>query len=208
MAVENTTGGPYEPLAEVYEEYTQDILLGQPFDRAMMAAFAELVGDGTVLDAGCGPGYATDHLSGLGVTAKGVDQSPEMIRLATKAYPELDFSVGDIADLDEEDGALAGVLARYSTIHMEPEDVALAVREFHRVTIEGGYVLISFQSDTEGTVPTAFDHRVAQAYRWPVDAMAELLRSEGFAETARLIRVPKEDERGFPQAHLLVCKEG
>nr|WP_240943201.1 class I SAM-dependent methyltransferase [Planosporangium thailandense] len=90
----------------------------------MLVAFAELVratGAGPVADLGCGPGYVTAYLCSLGLTAFGVDLSPEMIALARQAYPALRFDVGSMTALELEDGALGGVLARYSIIHTPPE---------------------------------------------------------------------------------------
>lgn len=53
--------------------------MGLPLERAILAAYAELVGPaGPVADLGCGPGGLTAYLRRLGVEAYGIDLSPRM----------------------------------------------------------------------------------------------------------------------------------
>jgi trans-aconitate methyltransferase len=69
----------------------------RPIDRALFAAFAELVragSNGPVADIGCGPGRVTILLSRLGLDAFGIDLSPGMLALARRTYPQLRFEEG------------------------------------------------------------------------------------------------------------------
>ena len=91
-----------------------DELAAKPLDRAMLAGFAELVravGAGPVADIGCGTGRVTAHLTGLGLSAFGIDLSPQMIAVARRSHPDLRFDVGSMLALDLPDGALGGVPA-------------------------------------------------------------------------------------------------
>ena len=195
----------YDTVAGQYAEFVDGMLADQPLDRAMLAAFADLVRAadvGPVADLGCGPGHVTAHLHALGLTAFGVDLSPEMIALARQAHPGLRFETGSMTALDLADGTLGGVLARYSIIHLPPERVPEVFAECRRVLAPGGYLLLSFQAG--GPVAEAFDHTVTLAYRWSPDRVAELLREAGLNEVARLVIAGSEDtRRGFPQAHIL-----
>jgi SAM-dependent methyltransferase len=206
----STTRTAYDAVAVRYAELFGDYLADLPLDRALIAAFAELVrasDAGPVADLGCGPGYVTAHLGGLGLNAFGVDLSPTMIELAREAYPDLTFEVGSMTALDIGDEALGGVLAWYSTIHTPPEELPAVLTEFHRVLAPGGHLLLAFfQADDDAEVlAQPFDHKVTTGYRWSLDGAAELLRKAGFTESARLSREPNEDER-FPRGHLLVRK--
>ena len=200
----------YDSVAVRYAELFANELEGYPLDRAMLAAFADLVradGAGPVADIGCGPGHVTAMLHSLGLTAFGVDLSDEMIALARTAHPKLRFEVGSMTALDSQDGELGGILARYSIIHTPPERLPEAFAEFHRVLAPGGHLLLAFQAhDKPSELAEAFDHKVALAYRWSPDRVADLLRETGLAEVARLLREPDENERGFQQAHLLARK--
>ncbi|WP_066934737.1 class I SAM-dependent methyltransferase [Microtetraspora fusca] len=207
----HTTRESYDRLAGTYADFARPLFEQEHLDRAMIAAFAGFVragGDGTVADIGCGPGHVTAHLHTLGLTAFGVDLSPEMIDLARRAHPHLRFDVGSMTELDLADGTLGGVLARYSIIHTPPQRVAEAFAEFHRVLAPGGLLLLSFQAHDEPSAqPEPFDHKVALAYRWSPDHVVGLLRETGMVEVARLILAGREDTtRGFPQAHLLLRK--
>ncbi|MEV2267419.1 class I SAM-dependent methyltransferase [Nonomuraea africana] len=198
----------YDGVAARYAESVPERYHSSPLNHAMVSVFAELVrttGDGLVADVGCGPGHVTAHLGALGVTAFGVDLSPEMIRLARGAYPELRFEVGLMSALEVEDASLAGVLANYSIIHTPPERLPETLAEFHRVLAPGGHLLLGFPAyDGPAELAEAFDHAAYLAYRYSPDRVADLLLRAGLAEVARLIIAPSEDpKRGFPQAYLV-----
>ncbi|MDP4512030.1 hypothetical protein [Nonomuraea turcica] len=59
----------YDTVAADYAELLRDELVSKPLDRAMLAAFAEVVqasGAKEVAYLGCGPGRITAHLQSLG----------------------------------------------------------------------------------------------------------------------------------------------
>ncbi|AFU06259.1 putative methyltransferase [Nocardia brasiliensis ATCC 700358] len=198
------TRASYDEMAELYTEFAKNHLAGKPFDRAILGVFAELV-RGPVADIGCGPGRLTTHLAGLGVDVRGIDLSPEMIRIARRQYPQLSFEVGSMERLALADNSLGGILAWYSLIHLPPERVPGVLNEFYRVLEPEGHALLAFQAFDGTEAVTAFDHKVARAYRWSPERMAELLREAGFEVRARLIRQPDPDER-FPEGCLLAVK--
>jgi SAM-dependent methyltransferase len=200
----------YDRMADRYTEFVRDPLVVEPCTRALIDVFADLVlALGTtrqVADLGCGPGHLTDHLSQLGLSARGIDLSPALIDIARRNRPDLAFEVGSILDLDIADCSLGGVLAHYSTIHTLPKHVPTVFAEFARVITPGGYILLAFQSgdDTlEGW--EAFDHKVSPAYRWSIDTLADLLRAAGLIEMARLRVQPPPTQR-FPAGVLLAGK--
>ncbi len=201
------TRAAYDAVASLYAELFSDVLESLPLERALLAAFAELVRAhdvGPVADVGCGPGHVTAHLHALGLPAFGIDLSPAMIALARRAHPDLRFEEGSMTALDLADGVLGGVLASYSTIHTPPRQLPAVFTEFQRVLAPGGHLLLGFIAGDD-PLPQEYDHKVVLAYRWSPDSLADLLRQAGFVEVARLLREPREGER-FRQAHLLVRK--
>ncbi|MGW1678450.1 class I SAM-dependent methyltransferase [Saccharopolyspora sp. NPDC002376] len=202
------TAGAYDAVAVLYAELFRDSLNGFPLDRAMIAAFAELArtpGAGPVAELGCGPGFLTAHLQGLGLDVFGVDLSPVMIDLAREAYPDLRFEVGSMDALDIADGTLQGILSWYSVIHAPPQDMPSYFAEFQRVLAPGGHLLLGFFESEDGLIE-AFDHKVTTAYRWPIDDLAELAGKTGFVEVGRMLREPHEEERQLRHGHLLMRK--
>jgi SAM-dependent methyltransferase len=201
----------YDDMAGEYFEMFRDSLRERPFDRAAFAAFAEVVketGNPRVLDLGCGPGYVTEHLRGLGLEAQGIDLSPEMIALARKAYPGIGFELGDMTAVALPDESLGGVLSRSSIIHLPPEELPEVFGECLRLLAPGGHFLLMFQADVDTSqLGWAFDHAVTTAYRLSVGRVADLLRETGFQEVYRQVLAPEEDPiRGFHLAYLLVRK--
>lgn len=53
-----------------------------------------------ILDLGCGTGHLTSGIAKAGARVVGVDSSEEMVRAARKAYPDIDFRMGDARALD------------------------------------------------------------------------------------------------------------
>ncbi|MGW0667925.1 class I SAM-dependent methyltransferase [Streptomyces sp. NPDC002746] len=199
------TAAAYDAMAVVYADFARDSLGALPLDRAMLAAFADLVRTraiGPVAELGCGPGYLTAHLRGLGLDAFGVDLSPVMVGLAREAYPDLRFEVGSMDALDLADGELGGIVSWYSVIHTPPKELPPYFHEFRRALFPDGVLLFAFFEAGDGPVE-AFDHKVTTAYRWPIDELAGLARNAGFVEIGRMLREPLEGER-FRRGHLLM----
>ncbi|MFF1738291.1 class I SAM-dependent methyltransferase [Streptomyces mirabilis] len=200
------TADAYDAVAVHYTERFRNDLDALPLDRAMLAAFADLVrttGAGPVAELGCGPGRITAHLRDLGLDVFGVDLSPVMIDLAREAYPDLRFEVGSMDALDLADGKLNGIVSYYSVIHTPPQEVPSYFAEFRRMLAPDGHLSLAF-FESEGEPVTAFDHKVVTAYRWPIDDLAGLAGEAGFVEVGRMLRAPREEERQFRHGHLLM----
>lgn len=205
------TRASYDTVAADYAELLRAALADEPYDRAMLATFAELVlaeGSGTapgaVGDLGCGPGRVTGHLRSLGVNAFGIDLSPGMVDVARREHPGVRFEVGSMTDLPLPDGELAGAVAWYSVIHTPPEQLPDIFAEFYRVLAPGGHLLLAFKAGDELVhQDRAYGHDLSLDVYWlPPDRVAELLDQAGLVVDARLIREPHGYEKG-PQAYLL-----
>jgi SAM-dependent methyltransferase len=68
-----------------------------------------------ILDIGCGTGHLTGKIATSGAQATGVDRSPEMIRQARAAYPEIRFEVADATSIPL-DGPFDAVFSN-ATLH-------------------------------------------------------------------------------------------
>ncbi|MFD2083480.1 Methyltransferase domain-containing protein [Actinopolymorpha cephalotaxi] len=209
----HVTRTAYDTVAADYAELLRDELAGKPVERAMLAAFAELVrsdGGGPVGDLGCGPGRVTGHLAGLGLDAFGVDLSPGMLAQARRDHPGLRFAEGTITALDLPDAELAGALGWYSVIHTPPAEQGAVFAEFARVLRPGGRLLLGFQVGEDQRIrrerAQAYGHEVTyDIYRLSPDRVIRDLRDNGFALHARVVREP-EDREPTPQCFVLATR--
>ena len=200
----------YDAIAEDYAAMFAGKHAATPLDRAILAAFAERVGDvGRVAVGGGGPGPSTAHLAALGLRAYGLDLSESMLAVARRENPELRFEQGSMLDLGVSDGSLAGIVSWYSTIHTPVDRLPALFAEFHRALAPGGHLLLAFQTGgPHRRHDRPFGHDVSLTFlRRQPDDLAQLLTETGFTLGSRTIREPDEDlgER-TPQAYLLARK--
>lgn len=140
----------YDAVADEYAARIADELRHKPLDRTLLAEVAEEArGRGPVCDLGCGPGHVARYLHDLGVEVRGIDLSPGLIVQARTLNPDIHFSLGDIRSLDVPDEAFAAVVAFYSLIHFEREELRPALAEIRRVLIPGGLLLAAFHRGSE-----------------------------------------------------------
>jgi SAM-dependent methyltransferase len=185
----------YDSVAAAYVEHLFSELDQKPLDRHLLNRFAEEVRErGTVGDLGCGPGHVARYLHEQGVRTLGIDLSPEMIRRATQLSPGLELRVGDMLDLDLPDASLAGIVAFYSVIHFEPPELLLALREFRRVLMSNGVLLLAFHiGDDTLHLDELWGEAVSLDFRFlQPRTVVEALQSAGFIITEFAEREPYE----------------
>lgn len=211
---EEFTRTGYDRVAREYASRLFDELREKPLDRALLASFAEQVPDGLpVADVGCGPGHVTRHLHERDLDVIGIDLSPEMIQVARERMPQASFEVGSMLSLDADDNAWGGIVAFYSVIHLDDDEVPRALAEFTRVLVPGGLLLLAFHVTppaqmelNDGVVH--IDDWMGESvsldfhFREPV-AMTKQLERVGFVVEASVERLPYPDEAPTRRAYLL-----
>ncbi|MEV6120840.1 methyltransferase domain-containing protein [Streptomyces sp. NPDC052077] len=197
----------YDAVAEEYADRFRAALDESPLDRALLGAFAELVGPaGQVADLGCGPGRVTAHLASLGLRIFGLDLSESMLAVARREHPELRFDRGSMLELNLPDGSLAGAVSWYSSVHTPWERLPDLFGEVRRVLAPGGHLLLAFQvGDEPLRLDRPFGHPVALDFeRRRPGPMAELLERAGFTVLSRTVRLSETDTASrVPQACLM-----
>jgi SAM-dependent methyltransferase len=200
----------YDRVADRYVEMGVGELASYPWLRAVLGAFAEEVRDrGPVLDVGCGPGYVTAHLAGLGVDVSGVDLSPRMVAQARRLHPALRFEVGSATDLDVDDASLGGVLGWWSLFNLPRSVVPDVLASFAGAVAPGGLVLVGthvgdgdvVRTEAYGGVPVAWT-----THLWQPDQLAAMLADAGL-ELVSELRLPT-DPSGRPQVALTARRPG
>lgn len=198
----------YDAVAEDYARLLPGLNAETTLDIAMIDDFADRCAAaslGPVLDAGCGAGRVSAHLSARGLDVFGVDLSPGMVDLARRTYPHLRFDVGALEDLPVPDTALGGLLAWYSLIHTAPDTLSTCVNEFARVLRPGAWLLTAFQAGDGRRIEraSAYGHPVTLTnYRHDPEHLGAMLTEIGFDVQARLHRSAEGTEPA-PQVVLL-----
>lgn len=199
----------YDAVAEDYARLLPDMTLEAPLDRAVLAAFAEMLreqGDQLVIDVGCGAGRVTKHLDDAGLRVIGLDLSPQMAVVARARYGKLFFAAAEARALPLRTGTAGGLLAWYSLINLPTDALAGVFAEFARVTRPGATVLVAFQAGAGQRVDraTSYEQPVPLSYyRHNVDDVAAALEAAGFTLYANVQRTAELSFESTPQAALL-----
>jgi SAM-dependent methyltransferase len=90
----------------------------------------------SLLDVGCGPGYVSAAAAERGAVTSGIDFSKEMVAIAQKMFPRLEFHEGDAQNLPFADLSFDRVLANFALLHLSDPERAMA--EAFRVLKCGG----------------------------------------------------------------------
>jgi len=87
-------------------------------------AFLSMLKPGVkILDVGCGSGLKSKMIKDRGFQVDAFDFSEEMITIAKESYPDINFSVFDIYDLDKWQGAYDAIFAQAVLLHIPKKDI-------------------------------------------------------------------------------------
>jgi ubiquinone/menaquinone biosynthesis C-methylase UbiE len=199
----------HDVLAEFYVDRLTDALDRMPAERAVLGLFCELTLAADlgrdVGDIGCGTGRLEPYLAARGLSPRGIDLSPEMIRVARRDHPAFGFDVADLRELPFENASLAGVICWYSLMYLAPSERPAAFSELARVVRPGGYLVTAFKAG-DGQVRRGgrsvnlgveFD-----VYWLSPDEVERRVVDAGFATVFWGGR-PAEGQEGSPQGYLL-----
>jgi ubiquinone/menaquinone biosynthesis C-methylase UbiE len=200
----------YDLAAEDYAKACFDELDDKPFDRSVLERFAQLTsGRGKVCDIGCGPGEVACYLKKCGADVMGIDISHEMISLALKLTPGIEFMQGDMFSLPFEDSALAGMTAFYAIVNYGIDSVGRAFSEFFRVLAEGGFLLVAFHiGDNKVFEVRNFfntNNDLDYCYFDPDDIISSI-KGAGFEIEEAVVRYPYKKEYPTKRAYILAHK--
>lgn len=209
MAMEQTSDDIrtcYDAVAEEYASRFGGELAHKPLDRDLLARFAsEVRGQGPVYDLGCGPGQTTALLHDLGVRVRGLDLSVELLAVAKRLHPGVEFEPGDMLALPLADESLAGAVAFYAIVHLSPGGLRQVLSEVHRVLWPGGLLLLAYHiGEGSHRVEDFLGRHVAMDFVFfPTDVVAGELLAAGFAEVEVIERDPYPDVE-FPSRRAYV----
>ena len=97
---------------------------------------AQITPQSRALEIGCGPGHITKMMADQGAEAVGIDLAPEMVKVARRLHPNLEFEIANAEILPFENDSFDVVLVNFSIHHFaRPEKCYI---EILRVLKPGG----------------------------------------------------------------------
>jgi SAM-dependent methyltransferase len=114
-----------------------------------------------VLDVATGPGYAAALAAERGAKAVAVDFSADMLTLAARLHPAVEFRQADASALPFEDATFDAVISNLLMPHVS--DLPAVVSELVRVTRPGGRVALTTWDPEPPTYLSAIMEAVAAA---------------------------------------------
>jgi SAM-dependent methyltransferase len=183
----------YDRVAGRYEARFLDELAGKPRDRELLDAFAASVGD-PVVEVGCGPGQIGHYVRARGHHVVGADIS---FAMAERAVARIDAAVvADMRRLPLSAGAIGGLLAFYSLIHVRRSELDHVLREYARVLQRDGRLLLSaHEGRGEHEVDEFLGERVPFAATFfQLDELVAAVSTAGFEIVIAERRAPYANE--------------
>ncbi|MFI5053095.1 MAG: class I SAM-dependent methyltransferase, partial [Acidimicrobiia bacterium] len=169
--MDRDTVAVYEARAEDWRDAREARFL----DRAALLS-ASVRNGGPVADLGCGAGL---HLPYLPRPAVALDAAYAMVELARQVAADVPGVAGDLETLPLRRGALGGVWARASYLHIARDRLPQALAELHHALAVDAYAHFTMMpGEGEGSLP---DDDFAGRFfaRWQPDELGDVLVGAG-----------------------------
>ncbi len=133
------TRSSYDSVAGMYHALWADWYLPAALPALDRLLFAKLPTGSRVLDLCCGSGHVTKELVARGYCVTGVDNSAELIALARRELPKVDFRIQDVTELCLE-SRYDAVLSTFDSLNhiLSLDALRKAFACVHRVIERGG----------------------------------------------------------------------
>lgn len=137
----------FDNMANEYVEYFGD---DWEFIKEINEFASSFDKEDKILDLGCGSGYITNYLVEKGLNATGIDFSSEMIKIAKKKYPKLNFLLDDFLNIEKhfDENSIDGLIAIYSLYFIPKEQFEEMLKSLSKVLKNGGLFLFVTQIGT------------------------------------------------------------
>lgn len=181
-----------QPQAADWYERGKESWLLEDLARSLAGA-AKVTTEDRVLDVGCGTGIVARECArrvGEEGDVAGIDISEDMLAVARRAAPELDWHLGDAGELPFGDGSFDRVVSQFALMFFP--DPELAITQMWRVLRPGGSLAVAVLGD----IPPAYQRLAELAARRLETDAGEII------ESRFVLGDPGELERIFFRAGL------
>ncbi len=146
-----------------------------------------------ILDLGCGPGHHSRVFSENGFQVTGIDLSKEMINIAKKEVPNVEFIVMDILKLKFKNSSFNGVWASASLLHVQKKLFQKTLKNLYNILSNKGVFYLSLkEGEGEEVIKDERYGGVDKFYSYfTSDRIESLLKDVGF----KLVKTTKREKR-------------
>lgn len=165
----------------IVQEYTEEFF-DDKSDEKYIDQFLQSLEGKNVLDAGCGNGRDCKYINQKGFKVKGIDLSKEMLVIAKKMVPKVDFEVMDITNITYSDNSYDGIISNCSSFHIPVEELPKTLNSFSKILKPNGKLLLILQEGLgEAMIEEPFRKGVYIYINYfSVKQISELLLKHGF----------------------------
>ena len=166
---------------DIVQEYTEEFF-DDKSDEKYIDQFLQSLEGKNVLDAGCGNGRDCKYINQKGFKVKGIDLSKEMLVIAKKMVPKVDFEVMDITNITYSDNSYDGFISNCSFFHIPVEELPKTLNSFSKILKPNGKLLLILQEGLgEAMIEEPFRKGVYIYINYfSVKQISELLLKHGF----------------------------
>ena len=166
---------------DIVQEYTEEFF-DDKSDEKYIDQFLQSLEGKNVLDAGCGNGRDCKYINQKGFKVKGIDLSKEMLLIAKKMVPKVDFEVMDITNITYSDNSYDGIISNCSFFHIPVEELPKTLNSFSKILKPNGKLLLILQEGFgEAMIEEPFRKGVYIYINYfSVKQISELLLKHGF----------------------------
>jgi len=190
----------YDAAAEAYAEWLLTSVVDPARTRYLEAFGALLPAGARVLELGCGGGGPTTQALAERFTLTGIDVSASQIALAKQRVPRATFELGDMTHYEAPAGAVDGVAAFYSLIHLPYGELPSMLARLAGWLRSDG-ILVASLAAREGGEHVEPEWLAGAPMYWsgyPVDASLGFLEDAGFTAIEANVETAVEDGEETP----------
>ncbi|MFB6180884.1 MAG: class I SAM-dependent methyltransferase [Candidatus Nanohalobium sp.] len=165
-------------------------------------SFIEEVGEGRVLDAGCGPGRDVEYFTENGLDAVGIDLAGGMIEYA-KANKKGEYHIMDIRNLEFGDESFDGVYCNAVMHFFPPEKMKNVISELKRVLKPEGVLFLNFKLGEEDSILREKYNGEVKQYLLDQDQINQLLKEQNL----KIIEKLEDNTIGGFEIINIICRK-
>lgn len=127
----------YNAIADIYVKCYSEI----NYCKTYIDEFIANLSGKKVLDIGCGAGQITDYLAQNGIESIGIDFSDELLKIAKRDFPSLNFILADICEYEQKE-QVDGIITKDVLFHLSDENLITVLQKFRRMLKPNGNLCI------------------------------------------------------------------